>query len=217
MADHIHYGDLSGALGSAGEDRDAFTGSNIHVPSDADIVAGHADDMARARLQHEEAVRAFEQKRSQREMAVPTGDAQVKAKLREFGEPACIFGEGPYERRDRLRTIMAGRTAPTLDAKRQESTGDEDRSVEELLEARVKIAEWSLPRANQRLVKERRQRFDEDPVEQEESCRAQLRDTGRDYALASESITGKGYLHWRGYYGCSSTIDWQLQSLLYWK
>ena len=22
---------------------------------------------------------------------------------------ACIFGEGPYERRDRLRTIMAGR------------------------------------------------------------------------------------------------------------
>jgi len=172
MADHIHYGDLSGALGGAGEDRDAFTGSNIHVPSDADIVAGHADDMARARLQHEEAVRAFEQKRSQREMAVPTGDAQVKAKLREFGEPACIFGEGPYERRDRLRTIMAGRTAPTLDAKRQESTGDEDlfytEGVEELLEARVKIAEWSLPRANQRLVKERRQRFDEDPVEQEE-------------------------------------------------
>ena len=28
---------------------DAFTGSNIHVPSDADIVSGHADDMARAR------------------------------------------------------------------------------------------------------------------------------------------------------------------------
>ena len=69
---------------------------------------------------------------------MPTGDVQVKAKLREFGEPAsaptkgrlseakadrgrvseafreffaevCIFGEGPYERRDRLRTIMAGR------------------------------------------------------------------------------------------------------------
>ena len=116
-ADHIHYGDLSGALGGAGEERplaepslfrqmswekgwkftswkiqkshqltfgwkwfcclilericwvlllvllevfgqrvflkprsgDAYTGSNIHVPSDADIVAGHADDMARAR------------------------------------------------------------------------------------------------------------------------------------------------------------------------
>ena len=60
-------------------------------------------------------------------LAVPTGDVQVKAKLREFGEPVsastapsssapqslssevCIFGEGPYERRDRLRTIMAGR------------------------------------------------------------------------------------------------------------
>ena len=55
------------------------------MPSDADIVAGAADDMARARSgaqkrrprdccergeprqQHEEAVRAFEQKRTQRE------------------------------------------------------------------------------------------------------------------------------------------------------
>ncbi|CAE7041131.1 Prpf4 [Symbiodinium sp. CCMP2592] len=111
--------------------------------------------MARARQQHEEAVRAFEQKRTQRELAVPTGDVQVKAKLREFGEPVCIFGEGPYERRDRLRTIMAGRTAPTLDAKRQESTGDEDlfytEGLEELLEARVKIAEWSLAESGARL------------------------------------------------------------------
>jgi len=169
---HIHYGDLGSALGSAGEDRDAFTGSNIHAPTDADIVQSATEDMNKARQQHEEAVRAFEHRASQRQMAVPTGDAQVKSKLREFGEPVCIFGEGPYERRDRLRTIMAGRTAPTMDAQRKEAAGDEDlfytEGVEELLEARVKIAEWSIPRANQRLVKERRQRLDEDPTEFEE-------------------------------------------------
>merc|ERR1719223_1475205 len=129
--------------------------------------------MVRVRQQHDEAVRAFEQKAaSSRQMAVPTSDAQVKAKLREFGEPVCVFGEGPYERRDRLRTIMAGRTAPAADAKRQEAAGDEDlfytEGVEELLEARVKIAEWSIPRANQRLIKERRQRAEEDPLEYEE-------------------------------------------------
>lgn len=173
MADksHIHFGDLGGVLGSAGE-KDAFMSSNIHIPRDDDIIEQATEDMLRARQQHEDAVRAFEQKASQRQMAVPTGDAQVKAKLREFGEPVCIFGEGPYERRDRLRTIMAGRTAPAMDSKRQESAGDEDlfytEGIEELLEARVKIAEWSVPRANQRLVKERRQRLDEDPAEYEE-------------------------------------------------
>merc|ERR1712137_186879 len=132
----------------------------------------NAEALSRARQSNEDAVRAMESKTQQRQMAVPTSDAQVKAKLREFGEPVSIFGEGPYERRDRLRTIMAGRTAPQVDPKRQEAAGDEDlfytEGSEELLEARVKIAEWSIPRANQRLIKERRQRLDEDPLEYEE-------------------------------------------------
>mmetsp|Transcript_32728 Transcript_32728/g.97399 ORF Transcript_32728/g.97399 Transcript_32728/m.97399 type:complete len:510 (-) Transcript_32728:214-1743(-) len=170
---HLHYGGLEGALGSVGDKGDLLTGPNIHLASVGDLVDQATEDMMRARQQHEDAVRAFEQKASQRQLAVPTGDAQVKAKLREFGEPVCIFGEGPYERRDRLRTIMAGRTAPTVDAKRQEAGGDEDlfytEGLEELLEARVKIAEWSIPRANQRLIKERRQRADEDPTEYEGS------------------------------------------------
>jgi U4/U6 small nuclear ribonucleoprotein PRP4 len=67
---------------------------------------------------------------------------------------------------------MAGRTAPTQDTKRQEAAGDEDlfytEGAEELLETRVKIAEWSIPRANQRLIKERRHRAEEDPLEHEE-------------------------------------------------
>lgn len=166
MADHLHYGALDSQF-------DKGVGSARAANVDADGIVDEAtEDMIRARQQHEDAVRAFEQRASQRQLAVPTSDAQVKAKLREFGEPVSIFGEGPYERRDRLRTIMAGRTAPSLDAKRQEGTGDEDlfytEGVEELLEARVKIAEYSIPRANQRLIKERRHRAEEDPLEFEE-------------------------------------------------
>mmetsp|Transcript_1039 Transcript_1039/g.2440 ORF Transcript_1039/g.2440 Transcript_1039/m.2440 type:complete len:510 (+) Transcript_1039:103-1632(+) len=170
---HIHYGGLDNDIlrADAGSDA-ALRSGNVSMPGERDVVDQATEDMMRARQQHEDAVRAFEQKASQRQMAVPTNDAQVKAKLREFGEPACIFGEGPYERRDRLRTIMAGRSAPTMEAKRQETTGDEDlfytEGLEELLEARVKIAEWSIPRANQRLIKERRQRTVEDPLEYEE-------------------------------------------------
>lgn len=166
MSDHIHYGALDKefdkGIGRAQSD-------NIMLNAKVDEAA---EDVHRARQQHEDAVRAFEQKASQRQLAVPTSDAQVKAKLREFGEPVSIFGEGPYERRDRLRTIMAGRTAPQVDTKRQEAAGDEDlfytEGIEELLEARVKIAEWSIPRANQRLIKERRHRAEEDPLEYEE-------------------------------------------------
>lgn len=219
MADktHIHYGDLGGALGSAGE-KSAYKGANIMSQSAADIVEHTTDDMIRARQQHEDAVRAFEVKASQRQMAVPTGDAQVKAKLREFGEPVCIFGEGPFERRDRLRTIMAGRTAPTMDVKRHEATGDEDlfytEGVEELLEARVKIAEWSVPRANQRLVRERRQRAEEDLLEYEErtgrfcmflqkSMVAEVSQVGDERPLTQGKFSPDGQLFctssWSGY------------------
>mmetsp|Transcript_31262 Transcript_31262/g.57206 ORF Transcript_31262/g.57206 Transcript_31262/m.57206 type:complete len:479 (-) Transcript_31262:70-1506(-) len=142
---------------------------NAEVPKEG----APTEELVTQRQKYDEEVRAITQeKAAQRAMAVPTGDAAVKAKLREFGEPACIFGEGPYERRDRLRTIMAGRSAPTVEQKRQESTADEDlfytEGSEELLEARVKIAEWSIPRANERLTRERRHRQEEDPVEYEE-------------------------------------------------
>lgn len=161
---HIHYGEIDVSSASHAPPK-----GNVNMSTEG--IDDVTEDMMRARQQHEDAVLAFSQKAQQRQMAVPTGDAQVKAKLREFGEPVCIFGEGPYERRDRLRTIMAGRSAPEQ-PKRQEAAGDEDlfytEGSEELLEARVKMAEWSLPRASERLIKERRHRTEEDPLEYEE-------------------------------------------------
>ena len=39
-------------------------------------------------------------------MAVPTDDTRVRLRLRGLGEPITLFGEGPADRRDRLRELM---------------------------------------------------------------------------------------------------------------
>ena len=45
----------------------------------------------------------FDRKRRAAQLIVPTADRDVRARLRTFGEPITLFGEGPPERRDRLR------------------------------------------------------------------------------------------------------------------
>ena len=49
----------------------------------------------------------FDRKRRAAQLIVPTADRDVKAKLRSRGEPITLFGEGPSERRDRLRALLA--------------------------------------------------------------------------------------------------------------
>lgn len=38
---------------------------------------------------------------------MPTDDSEVKLKLRSMGEPICFFGEGPADRRERLRDLLS--------------------------------------------------------------------------------------------------------------
>lgn len=38
---------------------------------------------------------------------MPTDDSEVKVKLRAMGEPICYFGEGPADRRERLRDLLS--------------------------------------------------------------------------------------------------------------
>jgi U4/U6 small nuclear ribonucleoprotein PRP4 len=65
----------------------------------------------------------MEKRKRARDLAVPTNDNAVKLKLREYGEPICIFGEGPPERRERLREVMAQNM--DLDAPYEEARGAE--------------------------------------------------------------------------------------------
>ena len=66
-----------------------------------------------SQLQHEDTMRRFEAQTRARAVIVPTDVEEVKQKLRSLGHPITVFGEGPADRRERLKTIIA---AMELDA-----------------------------------------------------------------------------------------------------
>lgn len=104
-------------------------------------------------------------------MAVPTDDTRVRARLRELGEPITLFGEGPADRRDRLRELLTDiaekqeAAAAEEDVEMEEAFGEEDEGdqqeefytegSDELLKARKDIARFSLPRAKARVARQR--------------------------------------------------------------
>merc|ERR1712000_483306 len=83
-----------------------------------------------------------------------------RTRLREMGEPVTLFGEGLADRRDRLRELLTiqaelagleGADTEMDDAPEEPEDEQEEefysRGGAELLTARKKIAEFSLPRA----------------------------------------------------------------------
>ncbi|KAI1760496.1 WD40 repeat-like protein [Hypoxylon sp. FL1150] len=134
------------------------------VPEDHDYEipstsAGIAPEKASAILSQ------FERKRRAATMVVPTDDGRVRARLRELGEPITLFGEGPADRRDRLRELLTlqseqtpGESADvTMEDAPEEDQEDQEEEFyttgsDELLRARQEIARFSLPRAKQRLA-----------------------------------------------------------------
>lgn len=66
-----------------------------------------SEESKKEREKYNEVIRQMEVKRRARMMTVPTNDKDVKKKLREMGDPICLFGEKAPERRERLREILA--------------------------------------------------------------------------------------------------------------
>ncbi|PIG82166.1 pre-mRNA splicing factor [Aspergillus arachidicola] len=144
--------------------------ANLPVDRDYDIpsaAAGFPSERASAILSQ------FERKRRAAAMVVPTDDSRVRARLRELGEPITLFGEGPADRRDRLRELLTDlaeqqdAAAAEGDVDMREATQEaEDEEAEQqeefytegsqdLLEARKAIARFSLPRAKLRVARQR--------------------------------------------------------------
>ncbi|KAK2567142.1 U4/U6 small nuclear ribonucleoprotein Prp4 [Acropora cervicornis] len=107
-----------------------------------------------------------------RAITVPTDDASVKARLRELEEPITLFGEGPPERRDRLRKLLSelGEDVPRKEEEekaKHEPELEEDvwyhEGPSELKVARLWIAKYSLPRACERLKQMRIEQARPDP------------------------------------------------------
>ncbi|OAQ97337.1 hypothetical protein LLEC1_07298 [Akanthomyces lecanii] len=173
------------------------------LPEDHDYnlptnVAGATSEKASAILNQ------LNRKRLAATIAVPTDDGRVRAKLRDMGEPITIFGEGPGDRRDRLRELMtiqveqAGGDA--ADVTMEDAEEDEDEAEEEfysrggqaLLEARINIAKYSLPRAKQRTAFQRLE--SKIPLRTQVKFRKQMKERLAGFELQGSQIVGERHI-----------------------
>ncbi|KAF2118518.1 U4/U6 small nuclear ribonucleoprotein Prp4 [Lophiotrema nucula] len=138
--------------------------ANVPIDRDHLIPAGGP---GMGSVQASELLSQFDRKRRAAQLIVPTADRDVRTRLRSMGEPITLFGEGPPDRRDRLRELLAAQAEATgedadipmadagegpLEEQEEEfyTPGDQ-----ELLDARRNLARYSLPRAKQRIAFQR--------------------------------------------------------------
>ncbi|KAF4654027.1 U4/U6 small nuclear ribonucleoprotein Prp4 [Perkinsus chesapeaki] len=108
-----HYGDVSEAVLR----EEATATSYRQVPSRQAAAASSGEGprresevLLRAKQKADELHRAFEEVRKTKgdlSAAVPGSDREVKNKLRLIGEPICLFGEDPADRRGRLKLLLS--------------------------------------------------------------------------------------------------------------
>ncbi len=55
------------------------------------------------KTEKDEVLEEFERRKRARLINVSTDDAEIKKDLRQLGEPICLFGEGPADRRNRYK------------------------------------------------------------------------------------------------------------------
>lgn len=152
----------------------------------------------------------FERKRLAARIAVPTNDEAIKAMLRERGVPVTLFGENnPADRRERLRQILTteaeqakaqGQEGVDVDMEDASEEDDEEeqeeeyytRGSDELLQARIEIAKYSLPRAKRRVEFQRDEA--KIPLRTHVKHRKQIRERIRDFELQSSQVGGQRYL-----------------------
>jgi U4/U6 small nuclear ribonucleoprotein PRP4 len=163
-------------------------------PSDSDVNAGDSarlvgETIQSAALAASDAVRAakladLSNRRAARALIVPASENAIRAGLRSFGQPICLFGEDLHDRRERLRAAMAAGDLESRGASRilQCRTGDVEASAtgtvaprdlassnkddeeyytegtEELRAVRLALAKPTLSHALDRLVSERKLR-----------------------------------------------------------
>jgi len=158
----VKYGELKEAASTDQSDalERAKRAGHIHE-SKEDERMGLGSSAAQKRKSHEQLLQSFESRRKARTVVVPTDDAEVRQRLRAFGEPVTFFGEGKPERRERLRQILTERGAAE---KHTDASGTAVLSEapskpelfftegdESLADVRKQIARDSLQRAAKRL------------------------------------------------------------------
>ncbi|KAH9904212.1 WD40 repeat-like protein [Xylariomycetidae sp. FL2044] len=170
----------------------------IPIDRDYDIpsaAAGIAPEKASAILSQ------FERKRQAASIAVPTDDTRVRARLRELGHPITLFGEGPADRRGRLRELLALQaqqgTSEAHDVEMEDAPEGEGEDQEEefytegsdqLLKARQEIARFSLDRAKRRVAFQKQE--NSIPLRTHVKFRKQIKERLQGFELQGSQTAG---------------------------
>lgn len=98
------------------------------------------------------------------QIQVSVDDVTVKAHLRDLNQPICLFGEGPAERRERLRQLLGKLGKDAIKRSKDEEKGDDKEKdnttwyhegSKSLQIARFWIADYSIVRARDRIERAR--------------------------------------------------------------
>ena len=143
-------------------------------------MANFNEETQSARLQQEKILQHLEQEKKARQLAVPTNDAHVRARLRELGEPICLFGEDAPERRQRLRLVMVQQgvteampssalhdQAVAAQAEAEKKQVYYTPGTSDLKEFRLWALAQSLPRAKERIAGQKRRREEKEATSTE--------------------------------------------------
>ncbi|XP_070582205.1 U4/U6 small nuclear ribonucleoprotein Prp4-like [Ptychodera flava] len=176
----VHYGSLESQVKSSTEEsiKAGIQSGNINI-----FEGDHFDLEEHVNAQREEMLAEFERRKRARQILVSTDDSEVKVKLRELGEPICLFGEGPADRRERLRQLLASLGEEHFaKEKKEDPVKAEEKKYEQktwyhqgpqgLKKARYWLAEYSLPRAETRL--EAARKYKQIPESQKNAKRQEL-------------------------------------------
>jgi len=122
-----------------------------------------------AKAEHQQELMAeFEKRKIIKSITVSTDDKSVKARLRELGHPICLFGEGPAQRRDRLRDLLSVFEQLLPGFATHKEIEEEEEEIEkpdeiwyhegsdELKASRLFIAEYSVPKAKERIAQSKK-------------------------------------------------------------
>ncbi|KAH6570160.1 hypothetical protein BASA60_006131 [Batrachochytrium salamandrivorans] len=152
------------------------TGATEEMGIDLDDLGESTFTGTHAREEQKAILESLERRRLARTLAVPTDDGRVRHRLRKLLEPVTLFGEGPSERRDRLKEILStkmmsggdGTSQAAIMSESDSSSDDEDDvegdtevsefytyGPEELSKARRNVLEYSIQRAKDRMAMQR--------------------------------------------------------------
>jgi len=144
-------------------------------PPRAEIMAFSEKSME-SQQKYRNAMMELESKKRARAINIPTDDKVVQMKLRELGEPIILFGEMPPDRRERLKSLMTRlgiedampstvMLGPKETQKQEAVETFYTEGSQDLRNARLFIAKYSLPKARERIQRAKRQRIEDDETE----------------------------------------------------